>query len=433
MAPDRVSLARLWALMATVFVDMMGFLMVMPVLPFYADRLGASPLLIGLMVSVFALAQLLMAPYLGKISDRKGRRPTLMFGISIAAVAFLLLALACSEWAMARISPGWLIALIFISRFVAGAGGATTGVVQAYVGDAIVPEERAKALGWISAATNAGVMIGPALGSLAAFGGPAVPGLVATALCLLNLLFVKRWLPESSSAEARAEAKQEQRESLGKRMLAVFRHPRRPVARLIWIYAVGMMAFMAMNAVLALFLQERFGITEKSFGLFYVFVGAISLVMRVILLGPAVRRFGEKGVMRIGLVSLAAGYALQALAPTLITFFVAIMLIPIGTALLFPASSSLVSRFAMRHELGATMGVQQAYGGVARLVGPIWAGYTFQRFGSGAPFWISCALALATLVFASGLHTDAAPEARGPASPEPGAEPSPEPEAGTVA
>lgn len=403
MAPDRVSLARLWALMATVFVDMLGFLMVMPLLPFYADRLGASPLVIGLMVSVFALAQLLMAPYLGKISDRKGRRPTLMFGISVAAGGFLLLALACSEWAIARISPVWLIALIFISRFVAGAGGATTGVVQAYVGDAIVPEERAKALGWISAATSAGVMIGPALGSLAAFGGPAVPGLVATGLCLLNLLFVNRWVPESSSAEARAEAKQEQPASLGKRMLTVFQHPRRPVSRLIWIYAVGMMAFMAMNAVLALFLQKRFGITEKSFGLIYTFVGGISLVMRSLLLGPAVRRFGENGVMRTGLVALSAGYALQALAPTLITFFAAILLIPIGTALLFPASSSLVSRFALRHELGATMGVQQAYGGVARLIGPIWAGYTFQRFGPGAPFWIASGLAIVTLVFASGL------------------------------
>jgi MFS family permease len=230
--------------------------------------------------------------------------------------------------------------------------------------------------------------------------------LIATGLCLLNLLFVKRWLPESSSAEARAEAKQEQRESLGRRMLAVFQHPQLPVARLIWIYAVGMMAFMGMNAVLALFLQQRFGITEKSFGLFYVFVGAISLVMRSVLLGPAVRRFGEKGVMRIGLLSLAGGYALQALAPTVLTFGAAIMLIPVGTALLFPAASSLVSRFAMRHELGATMGVQQAYGGVARLVGPIWAGYAFQRFGSGAPFWISSGLALATLVFASGLSSE---------------------------
>lgn len=407
MAPDRVSLARLWALMATVFVDMMGFLMVLPVLPFYAKRLGASPFLIGLMVSAFALAQLLVSPFWGRLSDRRGRRPTLMLGISIAVFAFLLLALACSEWAMARISPHWLIAMIFFSRFVAGAGGATTGVVQAYVGDAIVPEERAKALGWISAATSAGVMLGPALGSLAAFGGPAVPGLVATALCLLNLLFVNRWLPESSTAEARAEAKQERRDSLGKRMLEVFTHPRRPVARLIWIYAVGMMAFMGMNAVLALFLQARFGITEKSFGLIYAFVGSISLVMRSLLLGPAVRRFGETGVMRLGLLSLAAGYALQALAPTMITFGAAIMLIPIGTALLFPASSSLVSRFAQRHELGATMGVQQAYGGVARLVGPMWAGLTFERFGPGSPFWISSGLALATLIFASGLTADA--------------------------
>ena len=171
------------------------------------------------------------------------------------------------------------------------------------------------------------------LGSLASFGGPAVPGLTATALCLLNLLFVKRWLPESSTAEARAEAKQEQRASLGKRMLDVFTHPQRPVARLIWIYAVGMMAFMGMNAVLALFLQQRFGITEKSFGLIYAFVGSISLVMRSLLLGPAVRRFGETGVMRLGLLALAAGYAAQALAPTLITFGAAIMLIPIGTAL----------------------------------------------------------------------------------------------------
>lgn len=414
MAPERVSLNRLWALMATVFVDMMGFLMVMPVLPFYAKRLGASPFLIGLMVSAFALAQLSVAPYWGKLSDRHGRRPTLMLGISIATIAYLLLALACSEFAMARISPHWLIALIFVSRFVSGAGGATTGVVQAYVGDAIVPEERAKALGWISAATSAGVMIGPALGSLAAFGGPAVPGLVATGLCLVNLLFVKRWLPESSSAEARAEAKVEVRESLGRRMLVVFAHPRRPVARLIWIYAVGMMAFMGMNAVLALFLQARFGITEKSFGLIYTFVGSISLVMRSLLLGPAVRRFGESGVMRVGLFCMAAGYALQALAPTMITFGAAIMLIPIGTALLFPASSSLVSRFALRHELGATMGVQQAYGGVARLVGPMWAGLAFERFGPGAPFWISSALAFATMIFAAGLADSRQPVSETP-------------------
>ena len=132
---------------------------------------------------------------------------------------------------------------------------------------------------------------------------------------------------------------------------------------------------------------------------------------------PAVRRFGETGVMRVGLLSLAAGYALQALAPTMITFGAAIMLIPIGTALLFPASSSLVSRFAARHELGATMGVQQAYGGVARLVGPIWAGFTFEKYGPGAPLWISAGLALATLVFAGGLTADTPAQSAAPKAP----------------
>jgi MFS family permease len=399
-----ITLGRLWALMLTVFVDMVGFLMVVPVLPIYAKNLGASAFQVGLMVSIYAVAQLATAPLWGKLSDRRGRRPMLMLGISIAFVAYLIFALACSGWAGARVSPRVLIGLLYVSRLVQGAGGATTGVVQAYVGDAIVAEDRAKALGWISAATSAGVMLGPALGSLAATVGPAAPGMVAAALCLVNLGFVRRHLPESSSEESRARAAVEPGDSLRRRMAQVFAHPRRPVERLIWVYGVGMMAFMAMNAMLALFLQARFGMTAKTIGYVYTFVGTISLVMRSILLGPAVRRFGERGVLRLGLASLAAGFALQPMAPTLAQFFVVIALIPVGTALLFPATSSLVSRYADRHELGATMGVQQAYGGVARLVGPIWAGAAFESFGPAAPFWISSALAVATLLFALGLE-----------------------------
>ena len=404
MTAAPVTLGRLWALMLTVFVDMVGFLMVVPVLPIYAKDLGASAFQVGLMVSIYAVAQLATAPLWGKLSDRRGRRPMLMLGISIAFVAYLIFALACSGWAGARVSSLVLIGLLYVSRLVQGAGGATTGVVQAYVGDAIVAEERAKALGWISAATSAGVMLGPALGSLAATVGPAAPGLVAAALCLVNLLFVRRFLPESSTSESRARAAIEPGDSLRRRMAQVLAHPRRPVERLIWVYGVGMMAFMAMNAMLALFLQARFGMTAKTIGYVYTFVGTISLVMRSVLLGPAVRRFGERGVLRIGLASLAAGFALQPLAPTLAQFFVVISLIPVGTALLFPATSSLVSRYAERHELGATMGVQQAYGGVARLVGPIWAGAAFETWGPGAPFWISSALAAATLIFAFGLE-----------------------------
>ena len=191
------------------------------------------------------------------------------------------------------------------------------------------------------------------------------------------------------------------------------------MSRLILIYAVGMMAFMAMNGILALYLQARFAFTEKTIGYLYTFIGTISLVMRSLILGPTVRWIGEVGALRVGLGALVAGFALQALAPSVPLFVAVAVLIPVGTALLFPSTTSLVTRFAERHELGSTMGVQQAFGGVARLVGPLWAGAAFQAFGPASPFWISSALAAATLAYAGGL---VAPARR--SEPVAGAEPS---------
>jgi len=394
--------------MLTVFVDMVGFLIVVPLLPFYADRLGASAFLVGLMISAFALAQLVTAPTWGRLSDHHGRRPVIQIGIVISAAAHALFAFASSDWALERNSSAGLLALLFLSRLVQGAGGATTGVVQAYVGDAIVPEERAKALGWISAATSAGVMIGPAVGSLAALAGPAVPGLVAASLCVLNLAFARRFLPESASDEARSEAASRPRGGLRGRLLEISTHPLAPVPRLVWIYAAGMMAFMAMNSMLALYLQARFAFTEKTIGYLYTYIGTVSLLMRSLLLGPAIRRLGEIGALRMGLLALLAGFAMQPLAPTVGGFVLVVALLPVGTALLFPATSSLVSQYSSRSELGATMGVQQAYGGIARLIGPIWAGAAFTSLGPGFPFWISAAIAALTLVFSLGVERPAA-------------------------
>ena len=406
MAPDRVSLGRLWALMALVFADMVGFLIILPLMPLYADRLGASAFLIGAMVSAYAVASLAMAPLWGRFSDHHGRRPALMLGVLIAAAAHLLFAFACSDFAMGILSPNALVVVLFASRLVQGAGGATTSVVQAYVGDAIVPEERAKALGWITAATSAGVMLGPAIGSLVAALGPATPGLVAAGLCVLNILFAWKWLPESHHDRAHATGApgEAPRPSLRRKFWAIASEPTSPVARLVWIYAIAMMGFMAMNAILALFLNKRFGVTQSSIGYFYTYIGTISLVMRSLILGPTVRRFGETRVLKMGLVALALGFALQPLAPSIPVFACVVLFIPVGTALLFPATTSLVTRFASRTDLGATMGVQQTFGGVARLLGPLWAGAAFQYWGSGAPFWIAAVLTAGTLVFANGLR-----------------------------
>jgi multidrug resistance protein len=381
--PERLSLRRLWVLMATVCIDMVGFLMVMPLLPFYTERLGGNATTVGLLVSSFAFAQLATAPLWGRLSDRWGRRPVLLIGLAGSAVGYVLFAVADSLW------------LLFLSRLAQGAGGGTTGVAQAYVSDTVVAEDRAKALGWLSAATSAGVMLGPAMGSFAARLAPSAPGFVAATLCLVNVFFAWRTLPESRRNLAPADAAGDAaRPSLLDAMAGVLARPLLPVHVLIWIYAFGMMAFFAMNAVLALFLARRFGVDEHTIGYFFVYVGAISLVMRSLVLGPAIKWLGEVGILRWGVVALAFGLALVPLSGAIWSFGLTVLLVPVGTALLFPATSSLVSRYAPSELTGQTLGVQQTFGGVARMVGPLWSGVVFEHLGVSAPFWIAATIML---------------------------------------
>jgi multidrug resistance protein len=380
---------QLWVLMATVFVDMIGFLMVLPLLPFYAKQLGASASVVGALVSSFAFAQLVTSPFWGRLSDRYGRRPLILAGLLSSAVAYVLFGLAHTLW------------LLFASRLVQGAGGATTGVVQAYVADAVEPGERAKALGWLTAATSAGVMIGPLLGSFSTYLGPHAPGFLAAGLCVLNALSAWIWLPEPKRREETGglpAAPPAPRQPLLHAMIEVLRHPTAPVSALIWIYSFGMMGFMAMNGVLALYLAEVFKISEKTIGWFYTYVGSISLVMRGLLLGPAVRRFGEVGVTRLGAMSLVLGLVTLPLAPNLPILALTAIFVPVGTALLFPATTALVSSLAPRSETGQVMGVQQSFGGVARMLGPLWAGLVFQKIGIRYPFWLAAVLMLGVTV-----------------------------------
>jgi multidrug resistance protein len=389
--------SRIWVLMATVFVDMIGFLMVLPLLPFYAERLGATPTMIGAMVSAFAFAQLMTAPWWGRLSDRYGRRPMIIAGLLASAIAYVVFGLAESVW------------MLVLSRLVQGMGGGTIGVVQAYVADAVEAEERSKALGWLTAATSSGVMIGPGIASLAATWSPRAPGFLAAALCLANVFSALIWLPESSRRE-KGEP-QKKRSPIGRSVWQVVRHPRAPVASLIWVYAVGIMAFMAMNGIFALFLDRQHGVTEKTIGLFYMYVGGVSLLMRGLLLGPAIRWLGEDRVMRVGIVAMCLGFVCLPLTSSIPQLALASILMPVGTALLFPATTSLVSRRAPQDETGQTLGVQQAFGGISRLVGPLWAGIVFQYVGIRAPFWVSAGLMVAVGLFALSLGPSEPPAA----------------------
>src|SRR5881398_3810776 len=176
---------RMSVLMAVAFVDMIGLTLVLPLLALYALKMQADATTIGFLTASFPVAQLIASPVWGRVSDRYGRRPALLVGLTASTLAYVIFVFAGSLW------------LLFVSRFVQGLGGGTTGVAQAYVADTMAPQERAKALGWLSAATSLGVVIGPVLGSFAARGGASAPGLVAAALCLCHVVFALRWLPES--------------------------------------------------------------------------------------------------------------------------------------------------------------------------------------------------------------------------------------------
>ncbi|PYS01977.1 MAG: hypothetical protein DMG12_14545 [Acidobacteria bacterium] len=364
---------RLLILIAVATVDMMGGAMVFPLIPFYALKLHASPPVIGMIISSFFVAQLVSAPLWGRVSDRYGRRPALLVGLSASAAAFAVFGFANSVW------------LLFLCRIVQGLGGGTTGVLQAYIGDTVQPEDRARSLGWLSAGTNVGTMLGPVIGSFATYWGQEGPGVLASLLCLTNAISAWKWLPESSQAHTQALA----RKPVWHGVWLVLRNPTGAVQRLTLIYAVGMLAFSALSSVLALYLSAEFGITEKTIGYVFLYVGIFSVLMRSALIGPIVDRIGETWSIRAGSVSLIVGLAAYPLAPNLWSLAVIVPLVPIGAALVFPATTALMSRASSKFELGTTMGIAQTFAGISRVVAPMISTTLFQRISHGMPFYFA--------------------------------------------
>ncbi len=415
--------AKLFTLMATAFVDMVGLLMIIPLLPFYVKAFGEPGVSVlgwtfgigtisGFIIAAFTFAQLLSAPMWGRFSDRVGRRPTLLIALAASAIAYLIFGFANSLF------------LLFLSRIVQGAGGGTVGVIQAYVADSTDPKDRARALGWLSATTNLGVALGPVLGSFAiTLGkydlvpgamtlrmGHAGPGILAAVLCLINIGFAARYLTESRDLTEHAHSDEPLRTSrqAGWRVIT---HSSEPSSRLIWIYAIAIGAFQGSFSVLALFLNVRFQVTEQTIGYFFMYVGSISVFTRVLLLGRMVDWLGEAKLSRLGLVLLAAGVLGMPLSHNLPTLALAVALIPLGTAFTFPCVTALLSRVISSRERGLYMGMQQTYGGVARIIAPLFFGWSFDSLGVSSPYFFSSAFIVATILLGFGLDQYARPPA----------------------
>ncbi|MEX0891322.1 MAG: MFS transporter [Gemmatimonadota bacterium] len=380
--------SRSWVLFGAVLVDMLGFGIVIPVLPFYALELDASPLQVTLLIASYSAMQLVATPIWGRVSDHHGRRPLLVAGLFVSSFSYFIFGLATT------------LTTLLLSRIAAGAAGGTVSVAQAYMADSTSDEDRAHGMGLIGAASGMGFMMGPAIGGFFSSFGYAAPGFVAAGLCALNGVAAFFLLPESRPPEMRERTGLGEAATLRGWLAAM---TARPMGRLLGVYFLAISAFAAMTALLALYMEARFAVDARTMGIIFTIAGGATVVVRGWLLGRLVRRYGEPAVVRLGVVALFLSLAVVPLIPG--TWWMA-MVVPVwafGAGTLFPALAALVSRVSHAGSQGSVLGGQQVVGGLGRVAGPIWGGWLFQTLSTGAPFQVGALLVAGAGVLALGL------------------------------
>lgn len=366
-------LSPLGIVFTTVVIDLVGFGMVLPILPLWAEEFGASPTEIGLLTASYAVAQIVFAPLWGRLSDHYGRRPVILVSLAGSAIAALMIGLA-----------GALVVL-WLARVLQGVAGASYAAAQAYVADVTTARERARGMGLIGAAFGLGFILGPAFGAVFSAVDARLPFFVAAGLAAVNLAIAFRRLPESLRPGApRAQAP---RLDVLRRALAS-----RELGPLVWLSFVATFAFVGMEATFALFGERRFdyGATEIA-GLF-AFIGVMAAVAQGLLVGRLAERFGEGRVMIAGLVGTAAGLLLVAVSESLWALLPGLAVLAVGSGLVFAATTALISLAAGESEQGSVLGLTASVGGAARIAGPVIGTLLFEHAGIASPLILGAVL-----------------------------------------
>jgi len=351
----------------TVFIDLLGFGIIIPLLPFYAESYGASAFTIGLLGTSFSLMQFLFSPIWGRWSDRIGRKPIILLGLMGSCLSYLTLALAGS------------LTMIFIARIIGGIAGANIPTAQAYIADVTTPENRAKGMGMVGAAFGLGFIFGPAIGGLMSRISPEAPMWFASALCLAN--FIAAWilLPESRRASA-------QTRTLGR--LEAFKHAlTKPVlVLLLALYFIVTMAFSGFEATFALFSEARFGFTSTSIGFLFAFIGVVLATIQGVLVHKVVKRIGEARLVPVAIFCIAVGIGLVPLAWSVPTLLVALGVLAVGMGFNNPSLTSMVSRLSDADDQGGTLGLASSLASLGRVIGPAWGGFLYDSYGMTTPY-----------------------------------------------
>ena len=352
-----------WVIWSTVALDMIGFGIVAPILGRYADRYGASGFQVGLLFASFSLAQMIFSPILGRWSDRVGRKPVIVISLFGTALGSFITGAAGALW------------VLFAGRLIDGASGASVSVAQSAITDLATKEQRARMLGLLGMAFGVGFVFGPAIGGLAALGGPHIPFYVAGMLALINAVAAIIRLQETRVPNKAAPTT---------RVHVPFR--KRRYGALASVGFLSMLAFSGFEATFSLFGGARFNLTEASTAVVFLGVGVVMSAVQGSLIGPLTSRFGSLQLLRNGLVLVSIGLLFLGAAVIWPTMIVALLFMVIGAGISNPSLTALVADSAHEDRRGEALGIQQSASALARVIGPPLAGLAFDHVGIGAPF-----------------------------------------------
>jgi MFS transporter, DHA1 family, tetracycline resistance protein len=375
----------LFSIILVVFIDLLGFSLIIPLLPYYAQTFRASDITIGFLLASYAAAQLIGAPILGRASDRFGRRPILLISIFGTFLGFLLFGFAKS------------LAMLFASRILQGLTGGNLSVAQAYITDVTDAKSRNRGLGMIGAAFGFGFIIGPALGGLLSGISYSVPAFVAAGLSFINLLLVAFWLPESLTPEKRAQQTQKRPSFSFSARLPALRHPLTgPLLITRFLYSL---AFVILQSIFALFALKRFNMNVVTTGFVLTYVGIVSVVTQAWLVGKLSQRFRDTVLIESGLLTLALGLLMWAFAPSVLILVLSLTPMALAGGLLNTIVPSALTKTVEPQEVGGILGLSTSMESFTRVIAPLLGGFLLGRVSYWAPGTFGALLLFITFAY----------------------------------
>jgi DHA1 family tetracycline resistance protein-like MFS transporter len=362
---------RLFSIILVVFIDLLGFSLILPLLPYYAKTFNANQTTTGILIASYAVMQLIGAPILGRLSDRFGRRPVLLLSIFGTFLGFLLLGFANALW------------MLFASRIIDGLTGGNLSVAQAYISDVTDEKNRSKGLGMIGAAFGLGFIIGPVTGGLLSQWGYAVPAFAAATISFLNLILIYAWLPESLTEEKRSQMTEKRPAITLNALLVAFQRPFTG-SILITRFFFGL-AFAIFQTIFSLYALAKFNLTARDTGFVLTYVGVLSVIVQGFLVGRLTNRFREDILITASVVLMTVSLLGWALAPSLLWLYIIMTPTALSGGLLNTLLSSTLTKAVVPQEIGGILGLSAAVESSTRIIAPILGGVLLQQIGTWAP------------------------------------------------